>query len=109
MAKSEKSAVAVSKETAERLRSVAVGVQTSVGDLLALVSTQPGLMHRAYLEGLRADVEARIDRLEKPPGRPRGAGKRSGAGSAGVARASGSAAESGVVSAEVTADRLTDG
>ena len=61
-----KSAVMVSAETAAELRKVARSVQApSVGDLLRLVSGQHATLQRAYLEGLRAEIDARIQGFER--------------------------------------------
>ena len=60
------STLTVSAQTAEALRSAADDVgAASVGELLRLAAKTPELVQRAYLEGLRGEVDARITRLGK--------------------------------------------
>ena len=61
-----RAAVSVTAETAAALRAAADAVgASSVGELLRLAAVQPESVQRAYLLGLRSELDARIARLDK--------------------------------------------
>ena len=65
MDKAKRATVAVSRETADALRSAAEGVGLGVGEFLRMAVTRPELIQRAAVEGLISDLETTRSRLVK--------------------------------------------
>jgi hypothetical protein len=68
MATDKRSTVAVSAETAARLKTVSDAAGMTVGELLRLASMEPGTMTCAALEGLVREGQARLEKARKRAG-----------------------------------------